>query len=371
MDLVEFIYCERQESGSMLCAQHALNNLMQSPIWTSENLADIARKLDLIEDSHLDQNDVYSTARRRGRASLNYDDSGFFSVQVIDDALNQLGLRIVRWRSEEMTPLHDYPENQEAFILNHDSHWFTLRRFGKNSDRWYNLNSMLPDSPKWIGPNFLSMTISQAEAEGYSIFTVLPTLPSEDPSAPQPGSLIDCEADERAYSMMMFSSGSVSPDVESNSLGSSSSTLNRRPRDKDDEGDVESQRRRIKRVEDQRSPVDEMSYEEQLKMAIEASLETGSSRSLNHLTEPQNDRDHQPRKGNNNHQSDSNTGDVGLKPVEIEEDDDPDLAAAISASLLKTDSDLTNNSSSMKGSEKDLDEPSPEELRQRRLARFS
>ncbi|KAI8448167.1 hypothetical protein BY996DRAFT_6420086 [Phakopsora pachyrhizi] len=167
---------------------------------------------------------------------------------------------------------------------------------------------MLSDSPKWIGPNFLSMTISQAEAEGYSIFTVLPTLPSKDPSAPQPGSLIECEADERAYLMMMFSSRSVLPKVESNSLGSSSSTLNRRPRDKDDEGNVECQKRRIKRVDDQRSPVDEMLYKQQLRMAIKASLETGLSRSLNHPTEPQNHREHQLRRGNNL-QSDSNTGD--------------------------------------------------------------
>ncbi|CAH7674878.1 hypothetical protein PPACK8108_LOCUS9812, partial [Phakopsora pachyrhizi] len=163
--------------------------------------------------------------------------------------------------------------NQEAFILNHNSHWFNFCRFGKNSDQWYNLNSMLSDSPKWIRPNFLSMTISQAEAEGYSIFTVLPTLPSKDLSAPQPGSLIECEADERAYLMMI--------------LGSSSLTLNRRPRDKDDEGNVECQKRRIKRVDDQRSPVDEMLYKQQLRMAIEASLETGLSRSLNHPTEPQ------------------------------------------------------------------------------------
>jgi hypothetical protein len=36
--------------------------------------------------------------------------SGFFSVQVIDDALHRLGLRIIRWRSEEMKSMHDYPE---------------------------------------------------------------------------------------------------------------------------------------------------------------------------------------------------------------------------------------------------------------------
>jgi hypothetical protein len=33
---------------------------------------------------------------------------------------------------------------QEAFILNLASHWFTIRRFGSKPNRWYNLNSFFP-----------------------------------------------------------------------------------------------------------------------------------------------------------------------------------------------------------------------------------
>ena len=38
------------------------------------------------------------------------DDSGFFSVQVMDEALQNFGLQLVRWRSEMMRPMQDAPE---------------------------------------------------------------------------------------------------------------------------------------------------------------------------------------------------------------------------------------------------------------------
>jgi len=37
------------------------------------------------------------------------DDTGFFSVQVLEKALDVWGLRLVRWRSEEMRHLQDEP----------------------------------------------------------------------------------------------------------------------------------------------------------------------------------------------------------------------------------------------------------------------
>lgn len=64
----------------MLCGQHALNNLLQSSIFTAPDLADIARQLDALEQAQLDPG-----MRLQGdspwEASQNYDDSGFFSVQ--------------------------------------------------------------------------------------------------------------------------------------------------------------------------------------------------------------------------------------------------------------------------------------------------
>lgn len=56
-----------------------------------------------------------------------------------------------------------------AFILNHQQHWFTLRRFGSlenpESGHWFNLNSFL-NEPEWVGKLYLGMVLSQAEDEG-------------------------------------------------------------------------------------------------------------------------------------------------------------------------------------------------------------
>lgn len=57
----------------MLCAQNCLNNLLQNPMFTPQDLSDIARSLDELEASHLDP-----TAHNN--PSENYDDTGFFSI---------------------------------------------------------------------------------------------------------------------------------------------------------------------------------------------------------------------------------------------------------------------------------------------------
>ncbi|KAJ7783200.1 Josephin-domain-containing protein [Mycena metata] len=159
------IYHESQEEGSMLCAQHALNSLLQGSYFTAPDLSEIARNLDVLEESYDDQNS--------GARSSNMDDSGFFSVQVLDNALKVWGLDLSRWRGEEMRPFHDHPEGQLAFILNCEQHWFTLRRFGPH---WYNLNSF--SKPEWISKLYLGMVLQQAEADGYSVFAVTPADPS-------------------------------------------------------------------------------------------------------------------------------------------------------------------------------------------------
>ena len=59
--------------------------------------------------------------------------------------------------------------SQMAFVLNHQQHWFTLRRFGSlenpGSGHWFNLNSFLKE-PEWVGKLYLGMVLSQAEDEG-------------------------------------------------------------------------------------------------------------------------------------------------------------------------------------------------------------
>ena len=46
------------------------------------------------------------------------------------------------------------PEKERAFVLNLDSHWFTIRAFGASGNFWFNLNSFLSE-PSWVGPNYL------------------------------------------------------------------------------------------------------------------------------------------------------------------------------------------------------------------------
>lgn len=233
------IFHEKQEPDSSLCAQHCLNNLVQESIWTAADLADLAQQLDERELQARNEgntgpgagNSVQSGRRRRqgdpepldglafeqddfdddnaarlrrvnpllnaGR-SRNMDDSGFFSVQVMDEALKSFDLQLVRWRSQDMQSLHSNPEKMEAFVLNLASHWFVLRKFGKSKHFWYDLNSFHPQ-PKHVSPLYLGLQIDQAENEGYSVFVVLPSRdsgPSTSNSITSVFNLPHCPADD-------------------------------------------------------------------------------------------------------------------------------------------------------------------------------
>ncbi|KAJ1018819.1 hypothetical protein NDA16_004624 [Ustilago loliicola] len=167
--LIAYIHHERQEPGSMLCAQHALNALLQGQYYDASQLAQIATELDQLEASELglSQADIAS----RDRSSLNMDDTGFFSVSVLERALQVWGISISNWRSAANRTRHDAPEREKAFVLNLDSHWFTIRSFGTTSKFWYNLNSFLAE-PSWIGNSYLGTLLHTAESEGYSVFVV-------------------------------------------------------------------------------------------------------------------------------------------------------------------------------------------------------
>jgi hypothetical protein len=94
-----------QERDSMMCGQHALNNLLQGAYFYPTDLAAIASQLDDEEDATLD-------GPHRNRDSVNMDDSGFFSLSTLDRCAQVWGLSLgTRWRSEEMRPYHDKPES--------------------------------------------------------------------------------------------------------------------------------------------------------------------------------------------------------------------------------------------------------------------
>ncbi|KAG8213948.1 Josephin-domain-containing protein [Butyriboletus roseoflavus] len=227
--LQSLLYHETQQSGSMLCAQHALNSLLRRWIvalsvdqtcspssysaegnyFTAPDLSELANHIDHLERSY--NEDII------GQASANMDDTGFFSVQVLENALHVWGLSLVRWRSEAMKPHHSHPHTQLAFVLNQNQHWYTLRRFGSSRDNghWFNLDSS-KSSPQWISKTYLGMFLQQAEQDGYSTFVVVPI----DPSAAHP--LPRTDADDVASTLpepssasSISSSGSQIPASES------------------------------------------------------------------------------------------------------------------------------------------------------------
>lgn len=56
----------------MLCAQHALNALLQGPYFDPSQLADVAKQMDDLERNQLDD----EAWRSRDTQSLNMDDTG-------------------------------------------------------------------------------------------------------------------------------------------------------------------------------------------------------------------------------------------------------------------------------------------------------
>ncbi|CAL1536912.1 unnamed protein product [Lymnaea stagnalis] len=113
--------------------------------------------------------------------SSNYDDSGFFSVQVITEALSVWGLDIVLFNSQDPVAVQarEDPTQMSAFICNYLQHWFCVRKLGR---QWFNLNSLL-SGPELISDTYLSLFLTQLQQEGYCIFIVVGNLP-------------ECEADQ-------------------------------------------------------------------------------------------------------------------------------------------------------------------------------
>lgn len=104
MDLYGTIFHEKQEG--QLCAQHALNALLQGAYFTAVDLAEIAKQLDEEETRAMAEGNVGGLESEEYRkflkeGSSNYDDSGFFSVQVISKALSVWGLDIVPIGAEQ------------------------------------------------------------------------------------------------------------------------------------------------------------------------------------------------------------------------------------------------------------------------------
>ncbi|XP_011410500.1 PREDICTED: ataxin-3-like [Amphimedon queenslandica] len=174
---MDAIYHERQQG--QLCAQHCLNNLLQGPYFNPVGLSEIAHRLDEKEKSHLtDREDISLVEMTKilEQPSSNMDDSGFFSVQVISEALKVWDLELHPLLSARMSHAAENPVDQNAFICNHELHWFAVRKLGR---QWFDLDS-LKKSPLHITDTYLSLFLAQLRAEGYSIFVVTGILPTSE-----------------------------------------------------------------------------------------------------------------------------------------------------------------------------------------------
>ncbi|KAJ3283627.1 Ataxin-3 [Rhizoclosmatium sp. JEL0117] len=184
MDLVELglVFHERQEG--QLCAQHALNAVLQGSYFSAVDLSQLARDLDSQElEALADGATTPPTPNTRAKfQSQNYDDSGFFSIQVLEKALGVWNLTLTPLTSPAAKQAREDPASIDAFILNLDEHWLTLRRFGGSRSRFYNLDSTL-ERPKYVSEFYLQALLSELSAAGYSVFVVGGNLPSSDADA--------------------------------------------------------------------------------------------------------------------------------------------------------------------------------------------
>lgn len=165
---MDLIYHERQEGS--LCAQHCLNALLQGDYYSAVDLASIAEDLDKQEQAHMLEAGVtqdYKSFLKQD--SSNYDDSGFFSIQVLQKALKNWSLDLIPY----MSTAAQHEQSIHAYVLNFKEHWYTIRMI---ANYWFNLNSMFT-RPELITDTYLSILLAQLQNDGYSIFIVTGTLP--------------------------------------------------------------------------------------------------------------------------------------------------------------------------------------------------
>lgn len=151
-----YIFHELQQSA--LCGQHCCNNLLQNHTFSEFDLAEIAQQLDAQERS-------LGLGIASGESS-NVDASGNFSIQVLRRALQQSnGIELVSWSGEAGRDVLNF-DHEEGFIVNRREHWFAIRKI---RGKWYNLNSTSP-RPEVISDFYVEAFLGQLRAEQYTVF---------------------------------------------------------------------------------------------------------------------------------------------------------------------------------------------------------
>lgn len=108
--------------------------------------------------------------------SSNYDDSGYFSIQVLQKAVESFNLDLIPYKSSQneiAIQAQADPTSVNAYICNFKDHWYTIRKIG---NYWFNLNSLFK-RPQYISDTYLSILLAQLVNDGYSIFIINGNLP--------------------------------------------------------------------------------------------------------------------------------------------------------------------------------------------------
>jgi ataxin-3 len=167
---MDAIFHETQDGS--LCAQHCLNSLLQGDYFSAVDLANIAHDLDKIELNCMSEGGTLTTDYQSflKQESSNYDDTGYFSIQVIQKALKSFSLELIPYTSPSdlAKQARLNPTAQKAYICNFKHHWYTIRKI---SNYWFNLNSLFT-RPELISDTYLSVLLAQLQSDGYSIFIV-------------------------------------------------------------------------------------------------------------------------------------------------------------------------------------------------------
>ena len=182
------VYILHECQDSALCGQHCLNNLLQQSIFNAIDLSNIALELDQIERNitmQSNNNNNYTSSKNAFNfwyilVSLctyhtgNVDQTGNFSYEVLRTALQRIcSVNLISWTGDEGRNIID-PTKEQAFIINREHHWFTIRKIKNN---WWNLDSLL-DKPVHISPFYLTALLGQYRDEECSVFIVHGDLPS-------------------------------------------------------------------------------------------------------------------------------------------------------------------------------------------------
>ena len=167
-----WIYHERQEK-TLLCGQHALNNLIQSSNFNPAQLSEIALELDDMQRTIMATNNEGGVNSKdyikfMAEGSGNVDPSGNFSIEVLKRALMSVfNLTLVNVRQEDVR--NKEVTTMQGFICNRESHWFAIRQI---NGRYWNLNSMR-EKPEMISHFRLAIEIETLIQSGYSVFCVV------------------------------------------------------------------------------------------------------------------------------------------------------------------------------------------------------